>query len=190
MKMRVLGLFLLCLGAFPVQAANYQVDMAGAHAFIQFRIKHLGYSWLYGRFDRFDGKFSYDAKNPTASSVSVTIDIRSLNSNHAERDKHLRDARFFNVAQFPQAVFTSTAFKPINNGSSAILEGNLTLKGVTKPVQIQVEQVGAGPDPWGGMRIGFTGKTTITLKDFGFNVDLGPASTQAEILIDIEGVKK
>lgn len=170
-------------------AAEYQMDTKNSHAFIQFRIQHLGYSWLYGRFDKFEGDFHYDEKHPEASSASVVIDMSSVNSNHAERDKHLRDNRFFDVAKFPKTTFKSTAYVPDANGGGK-LTGMLTLKGISKEVVIDVEKVGGGPDPWGGVRQGFSGKTTVKLKDFGINYDLGKASTVAEILLDIEGVKR
>ena len=172
-----------------VSAAEYQIDTKGTHAFIQFRIKHLGYSWLYGRFDRFEGSFRYDEKAPETSSVEVTIDMSSIDSNHAERDKHLRDQRFFDVEKFPEASFKSTSFKANSTGGGT-LTGMLTLKGISKEVVIEVEKIGGGPDPWGGVRQGFSGKTTIGLKDFGINYELGAASTHAEVLLDIEGVKR
>jgi polyisoprenoid-binding protein YceI len=186
---KILLAWLLMSAAF-VQAAEYKIDTEGAHAFIQFRIKHLGYSWLYGRFDKFEGSFQYDAKQPNASTVSVTIDTNSLNSNHAERDKHLRDERFFDVAKFPQASFVSKSFVSSADGMKGKLTGALTLKGITKDIDIDVEVVGGGPDPWGGRRQGFTGKAEIVLKDFGFDFDLGPASAVAEVLLDVEGIKK
>ena len=184
-------LCIVCLVCTPMAyAAEYVIDTQGTHAFIQFRIKHLGYSWLYGRFDRFEGSFNYDPKKPDESSAKVTIDMNSVDSNHAERDKHLRDERFFDVAKFPKATFVSTSFKPSSDGQNGTLTGMLTLKGITKEIVIDVERVGGGPDPWGGQRQGFTGKTEIRLKDFGINFDLGPASTTAEVLLDVEGVKK
>ena len=85
----------LCAG--PALAADYVIDREGQHAFINFRISHLGYSWLYGTFRDFDGSFSFDAANPGASQVQVSIRTASLDSNHAERDKHLRSADFLNV---------------------------------------------------------------------------------------------
>lgn len=181
------AVMLMSMSAF---AANYKLDTEGMHGFIQFKIKHLGYSWLYGRFDKFEGQFSYDAKAPEKSQVSVVIHTASVDSNHAERDKHLREDRFFNVEKFPQATFVSTSYTPSADAKTGKLQGVLTLKGVSKAIVIDVAQVGAGPDPWGGMRMGFSGSTIITLKDFGFNVDLGPASAQAEIILDIEGVKQ
>ncbi|VDZ94625.1 Protein yceI precursor [Salmonella enterica subsp. enterica] len=72
---------------------------------------HLSYSWLYGTFKDFDGTFTFDEKNPSADKVNVTINTNSVDTNHAERDKHLRSAEFLNVAKFPQATFTSTSVK-------------------------------------------------------------------------------
>ena len=191
MKKYLLSLLLLVVAAasLPATAADYVIDTKNDHAFIQFRIKHLGYSWLYGRFNEFKGNFSYDEKNPDAAHVSVTIDTNSIDTNHAERDKHLRSKDFFDVAKFPEAKFVSTAYQQGTDGM-ATLTGNLTLHGVTRPVTLNVEQVGAGPDPWGGYRRGFIGTTTLTLKDFGIDYDLGPASTTAEVTLSIEGIRQ
>lgn len=170
-------------------AAEYAIDTKGAHAFIQFRIKHLGYSWLLGRFNKFDGGFSYDEKNPGASKINVNIDTASIDSNHAERDKHLRGKDFLDVEKYPTARFESTGFKENGNGT-ATLTGNLTLRGVTRPLTINVKQIGAGPDPWGGQRRGFEGATQFALKDYGINYELGPASREVEMFLSIEGVLK
>ena len=129
--------------AAPLQAADYDIDTKGAHAFIQFKIKHLGYSWLLGRFNKFDGQFSYDEKKPNASKVEVNIDTASLDSNHAERDKHLRSKDFLDVGKYPTAKFVSTSFQQQGQGQ-ALLKGNLTLHGVTKPVTISVKHIGQG----------------------------------------------
>lgn len=171
------------------QAADYVIDTKGAHASIQFRVQHLGYSWLYGRFNTFDGAFSYDAANPDASKVNVTIDTASVDSNHAERDKHLRGADFLDVDQFPKAAFVSTAVN-VNADGSAKVSGDFTFHGVTKPITLDVKKMGEGQDPWGGYRAGFEGSTTITMADYGLTYDLGPASTQAEIILTLEGVRQ
>ena len=76
----------------------------GRHAFVDFKIKHLGYSWLLGRFNTFDGDFSYDAKAPNESAIQLVIDVASIDSNHAERDKHLKGADFLDVKKFPKPV--------------------------------------------------------------------------------------
>jgi polyisoprenoid-binding protein YceI len=88
-------------------SGTYAFDKKGAHQFITFKISHLGYSWLYGRFNDFDGEFVYDAENPENSTVNVTIDTASVDSNHAERDKHLRSEDFLYVDEFPEASFKS-----------------------------------------------------------------------------------
>ena len=184
---KVIATSLLALGLLAGTAAHaedYTIDTEGMHAFIQFRIKHLGYSWLYGRFDKFSGNFSYDEKKPEEAKVEVTIDTTSIDTNHAERDKHLSSAELLDVKQFPEAKFVSSKY---SNGK---LEGNLTLHGITKPITIDVKEIGAGADPWGGFRRGFEGSTKFALADFGIEKDLGPASKEVEMILAIEGVKK
>jgi len=173
------------LGAtISAQAADYIFDKKGAHAFIQFRVQHLGYSWLYGRFNNFDGTFSYDEADPKSAKVSVTIDTTSVDSNHAERDKHLRNEDFLNVDKFPEATFESTSF------DGKTLVGDLTLLGVTKSVEIDVQKIGEGKDPWGGYRAGFEGTTTFAMADFGVKKSLGPKSANVEMTLSVEGIKK
>ena len=183
-----LGILLLMTGPL-IAAEQYRIDTKGQHAFIQFRIQHLGYSWLYGRFNDFSGDFNYDKDKPGNSSVNVTINVASIDSNHAERDKHLRGEDFFNVAKYPKARFVSTAFDDHGDGT-ATLNGDLTIKDVTRPVTIDVKHIGHGKDPWGGYRRGFHGTTRIKLKDFNIDYDLGPASTYAELELSVEGIRQ
>jgi polyisoprenoid-binding protein YceI len=178
-----------CMAAGVVRAADYVIDTKGAHAFIQFRIQHLGYSWLLGRFNDFSGQFSYDADNPAAASVEVQIRTASIDSSHAERDKHLRGEDFLDVDKYPQAEFVSTGYRE-NPDKTAALSGKLTLHGVTRPVQIDVEPVGQGPDPWGGYRMGFAGTTRLKLADYGIDYDLGPASREVDLYLFIEGIRQ
>lgn len=124
-----------------VLADKYLIDTEGTHAFIQFRIQHLGYSWLSGRFNTFSGTFDYDENNPDKASVQVDIDVASIDSNHAERDKHLRGDEFLDVKKFPRAKFESTSFSE-NGDGTAVLKGKLTLHGVTNPVTIDVQHIG------------------------------------------------
>jgi polyisoprenoid-binding protein YceI len=173
------------------EAADYKIDVKGAHASINFKIKHLGYSWLTGRFNDFEGDFSYDSANPETSKINVTINTASIDSNHAERDKHLKDDDFLDVKKFPTAVFVSTGFK-LESGEEdeGIITGNLTLHGVTKVISFEVEKVGEGKDPWGGYRAGFSGETTLKLSDYGITKNLGPASAHVELELHIEGIKQ
>ena len=188
---RIAGCFVALLVASTgcVSAADYEIDIKGAHASINFRIPHLGFSWLVGRFDQFSGTFSYDEANPSAARIAVEIDTASINSNHAERDKHLRNADFLDVAQFPKATFVSTAITP-DGKDKAKIDGELTLKGVTKSISIDAVVVGGGADPWGGYRQGFSGRTTLVLADFGILKELGPASKEVELDLHIEGIRK
>tara|TARA_R110000868_G_scaffold189695_2_gene433069 strand:- start:113223 stop:113795 length:573 start_codon:yes stop_codon:yes gene_type:complete len=168
-------------------ADQYQIDTKGAHAFIEFKIKHLGYSWLSGRFNTFDGSFTYSKKDMKTLTATVNIDPSSIDSNHAERDKHLRSEDFLAVKSFPKSSFVSTSYKEIDE-NTGVMTGDLTLRGVTKSVDLTVNRIGEGNDPWGGYRAGFTGSTTLTLKDYGIDYDLGPASTQVEMTLHVEGI--
>lgn len=190
MKLRTLvAAAAFAVAALPANAADFVIDSKGQHASINFRIKHLGYSWLVGRFDKFSGTFSFDDKNPAASKVKVEIDTASVNSNHGERDKHLRNADFLDVEKFPTATFESTKVEASGDGKAKIA-GKLTLHGVTKDIVIDAERVGGGADPWGGYREGFTGTTTISLADFAIKKDLGPASKEVILQLEVEGVKQ
>ncbi len=175
----------LALGATS-HAADYKIDPA--HSFAEWKIQHLGYSWMYGRFNGIDGGFSYDAANPGASAVQVTVDTNSIDSNHAERDKHLRSDDFLGVGKFPKATFKSTGFKGDANGGT--LSGVLAVHGVEKAIEFPIKKIGEGADPWGGYRAGFVGTYTMTRKDFGLDYELGPASTTVELELGIEGVRQ
>lgn len=175
--------------AQPAVAADYDIDIKGAHASINFRIPHLGFSWLVGRFDTFSGTFSYDEANPAAAKIAVEIDTASISSNHAERDKHLRGADFLDVTTFPKATFVSKSVT-VDGAGKAKIVGDFTLRGVTKPVTIDAVAVGGGADPWGGYRQGFAGKAKLVLADFGILKELGPASKEVELDLHVEGVRK
>ena len=169
-------------------AAEYDIDIKGMHAAVQFRIHHLGYSVLTGRFNDFDGSFSWDKDSPQDASINVTINTASIDSNHAERDKHLREDDFLNVAEYPEATFTSTRYNGDLNGGE--LEGILTLHGVSKPIAIDVKYIGEGDDPWGGYRVGFEGNVTLRRSDFGMTYNLGPKAETMELDLYIEGIRR
>ena len=179
----------LTLGSSALMAADYVIDTKGAHAFIQFRVQHLGYSWLYGRFNDFNGKFSYDEATPEKASIEVNIKTASVDTNHAERDKHLRSKDFLNVNKYPEAKFVSTSYTPGEDGKG-VLKGELTLNGISKIIEIEVESIGAGNDPWGGYRRGFEGKTRFAMADFGIMKNLGPKSKDVEMILSLEGIKQ
>lgn len=181
---------LTALGIANTAAAEtFTIDTEGAHASINFKVKHLGYSWLEGRFDTFAGEFTLNADDPGATSVSVTIDTSSVNSNHAERDNHLRGEDFLFASEYPQATFKSTSVEQADDGSLRLV-GDLTLRGVTKSVAIDAEHVGGGNDPWGGYREGFVGTTSFALADFGIPFNLGPASREVYLTLNVEGIRQ
>lgn len=180
---------LVLAAPISVQAADYIIDTKGGHASINVKIKHLGYSWLTGRFESFSGKFSYDEKAPEKSSISVTIDTKSFSSNHAERDKHIKGDEFLDVSKYPKATFVSTGYKA-KDANNGVITGDFTLHGVKKSISFPVQKIGKGNDPWGGYRMGFAGTTTIKLADYGMTYNLGPASTDAQLELHVEGIRQ
>ncbi|MDE0056737.1 MAG: YceI family protein [Defluviicoccus sp.] len=190
MTARVLGaLFAVAVIAFPgaaSRAAEYRIDPA--HSVVQFKISHLGFSWMVGVFDRISGSFTFDpAAGPAGQNVSVEIETASIDTGHAERDKHLRSRGFLNVRKFPNANFVSTGYE--GGAEAGTMKGNLTLMGVTRPIAIAVKKVGEGDDPWGGYRAGFEGTVTLNRRDFAAGRRLGPASETMEFFLSIEGIR-
>jgi Uncharacterized conserved protein len=191
-KLLFLLMAILSLSSFNLHAAeHYVVDTKGMHAFVTFKIKHLGYSWLEGRFNQFSGDFDYDESNSINNRVQINIDTASIDSNHAERDKHLRSERFFDTKKFPTATFVSTNWEDKGNGK-AILKGKFTLRGITKDIIINVNKIGAGSDPWGGFRRGFEGETTLHLSDYKMKESaiLGAVAEDVQIWLSIEGIRQ
>ena len=182
----MLGLVLVVgmMSSAPLMAVDYVIDKKGQHASVNFKVSHLGFSYITGRFNDFEGSFSHDASNPSASKVSVTINGRSLDTNHAERDKALRSENFLDVAKYPTITFESTGYVAGSNGAK--LMGDLTMHGVTNGVTIDVKQVGEGPDPWGGYRSGFEGNITLKVSDFGMPEWVG----DVQISLNVEGVRQ
>ncbi|APV40277.1 hypothetical protein PFAS1_13275 [Pseudomonas frederiksbergensis] len=186
-----MGAVLLAGG--QAMAADYVLDKEGQHAFVNFKVSHLGYSYITGTFRDMDGKFSFDADNVEESTVEVNVRTSSLFSNHAERDKHLGDKEFLNISQYPNARFVSTRVQPTGKNSegkqTADVLGDLTISGVTKAVVIKAVFLGEGADPWGGYRAGFEGTTTIRREDFGQVGKLAPGSSLIDLYITFEGIR-
>jgi len=192
MKHTLKLLFVACLLSFSNLAMSkpvtYQVDTEGMHASINFKIQHLGYSWLTGRFENFKGEYVYDSENLSNSNIRIEIETKSINSNHAERDKHLRSDDFLSVNKHPTSTFVSESITGSDDNMQ--IKGKLTLNGVTKNIEISAAKIGEGKDPWGGYRSGFEGSTQLKLSDFDITKNLGPASTHVLLELHIEGIKK
>lgn len=177
---------LVTVTALPALAADYTVDPT--HSFIEFKTKHLGFSWLSGRFNTIEGSMTYDPEaGPEAQAINLTIETESLDTNHEKRDEHLKSADFFNVDEFPTITFNSTGYD--GDADGGMLSGELTLLGVTKEVAFEVKKIGEGDDPWGGYRAGFEGQYTLARSDFGMSYDLGPAAEEVELDLWIEAIK-
>jgi polyisoprenoid-binding protein YceI len=176
-----------------VMAADYTVDKTGQHAFVDFKISHLGYSYITGTFKDIDGTFSFDAAKPEDSKIEFNVNTASVFTNNAERDKHISSKDFLKVADFPKATFKSTSVKTTGKNAdgkvTADVTGDLTIAGVTKPIVVKATFLGEGKDPWGGYRAGFEGNLSIKRSDFGKMMDLGPQSDAVDLYVTFEGVK-
>ena len=179
----VTTLILLALSV-PALAADYVVDKEGQHAYIIFKASHLGYSYIIGHFEDFDGSFTHDAQDPSKARVAVNIRTASLDSDHAERDKHLKGSDYLDVGKYPNASFVSTGYE--GTGTEGKLKGNLELRGISKEITIDVKQIGEGKDPWGGYRSGFEGSVTLQAADFGLPAWIGAI----EMDLILEGVRQ
>lgn len=172
------------------QAAEYVIDTEGQHAFVQFKISHLGYSYILGDFEEFSGNFNYDPDNVADSSVNVTVDVNSLDTNHAERDKHILSGDFLNASEYPEATFESTGFESTGEGEGK-LTGDLTLHGVTNEVTLDVTHIGGGEDPWGDYRQGFEGSTMLSLADYDIDMSkFPPVMHELELYVVFEGIRQ
>jgi len=166
-------------------AGSYKIDPA--HTSVQFTINHLGISNLNGRFNSIEGTFNFNPKGK--SSVKVTIQTNSLDTNHQKRDAHLRSPDFFNVKQFPEIKFVSDSVKYNAKGEATSMTGKLTLHGQTQVTTVKITPVGAGKDPWGGYRAGFDANMTIKRSDFGMNFMLGGIGDEVNITMNFEATK-
>jgi polyisoprenoid-binding protein YceI len=142
------------------------------HTEVGFTVRHL-MSKVRGTFEKFEGQI-VTADDITASSVNVTIDLSSINTGTPDRDNHLRSADFFSVETHPTMTFASTGVVDKGDGEF-VVTGDLTIKDVTKSVELAVDFLGEGGDPWGGTRVGVEATTTISRKAFGidFNIPVG-----------------
>lgn len=156
-------LFVLVTVTRAAFAAEYVID--ADHTAISFKVKHL-LSNVQGQFKEFEGKFTYDPEKPETWKVEAVIYAGSIDTNNAERDKHLRSKDFFDVENIATITFKSTSVTDVTS-TNAKLHGLLTIHGVEKPVVLALEVLGVEKDPWGNVAAGFTATTKINRKDFG-----------------------
>jgi polyisoprenoid-binding protein YceI len=163
-------------------SGTYTLDPT--HANILFSISHLGYSHYYGRFDKIDGALKFDAKAPETSSVNITTDINSIDTNNAKLEGELKE--WFEATKFPTATFTSVKVEKLS-ATTGKLYGNLTLHGVTKPVILDVTFNGAGIFPMMNVpAIGFSAHTIIKRSDFGIGQYIPMVGDEVTLTIEAE----
>jgi polyisoprenoid-binding protein YceI len=182
----------LGLAAPVVNAGTYEID--ASHSSIGFSVRHMIVSTVRGSFGEFTGSFEYDAAKPADTKASAVIKTASIDTRNAKRDDHLRNEDFFDAPKFPDITFETTRVEA--DGGTLTLFGNLTMKGVTKEIALPVTFHGPITDPWGNVRAGFEGSTTINRQDWGIswskNLDGGGlvVSDEVKLEISIEGIKK
>lgn len=181
-------------GLSTARAATETYAIDASHSSVAFSITHF-FSRVTGRFTGIEGTITLDPDHLSTGSVRVVIDAGSIDTAASDRDRHLRSADFFDVENHPRITFESSAVRA-EGGRRAMVDGILTLRGVSKPVTLEIEFLGSGPDLWGGYRGGFEARTTINRKDFGMSwnevLDSGGLmlGDEVAILINIEGLRQ
>ena len=158
--------------ATTAQIPGYVVgtwDIDASHSTVGFSVRHMMVSKVRGYFREFAGEI-VTAEDPSQSTVTATIDMDSIDTRQEQRDAHIRSADFFDVGNHTVMTFRSTAV--VAHGEDWVVEGDLTLKGITKKVELQLELNGFGPDAYGGTRAGFSAKTEISRKEYGVDIDM------------------
>lgn len=165
-------------------------ELDAVHSAVVYRVKHMDVAYFYGTFDKMEGAFSIDPANLDATNVTIKIDAESVDSNNKGRDDHLKGPDFFSVKEFPDITFTST--KATKTGADTFdLAGNLTFRGVTKPITAKGTFTGKGAGRRGGEIAGLEAKFTIKRSDFGNNYMVGKGlSDEVDLIVSLEGARK
>ena len=180
-------------GAPAVLAADtYSLDPN--HTTVGFTVRHF-FTKVPGKFTRFEGTIQYDGADLSKSSVTVSIETASIDTEVADRDKHLKSPDFFDAEKHPKITFVSTKVTPAGD-KKARVEGTLTIRCVSKPVTLDVDLLGTGPDGWGGVRSGFEARTKINRQDYGvaWNKVIEGGGTvlsdEVDIVLNIEAIRQ
>lgn len=187
LKVAIVTATLLAGAAASAAPQSFKLDPA--HAFAVFRVNHLGYSTMVGAFNKMSGQLTLDQDQLENSAVEITLNAESVDTNHEERDKHLRSPDFFNAAEFPEMTFRSTSVKKTGDNTMEIV-GDFTLLGETKPVTLEavLNKVAEHPIPtYNGVLVaGFSARTSLKRSDFGMSYALGGIGDDIEIWLEAE----
>jgi len=171
---------------------NYTLDLA--HTRLGFSARHAMVSKVKGAFNEFVGEGYIDEEEPANSHFEITIKVASIDTRNPDRDNHLRTNDFLAMEQYPEITFHTTQIEPVDETHYKVT-GDLTIRGVSKPVTIDFEYMGSQLDPWGNLRLGFEGGTTINRKDWGVNWNVAleaggfMVSEKVNLEFDVEAVK-
>ena len=171
---------------------RWEID--SSHSGIHFSVRHLVVAKVRGQFARWSGTVLLDGPDFSQAGVDVLIDASSIQTGVADRDAHLKSADFFDVAQHPEITFRGTRVEKKNQG--LVLKGDLTIRGVTREVALEVEDLGRARDPWGNERVGFSARAAINRQDFGLNwnqaLEAGGilVGNEVRISLEVEAVKQ
>jgi polyisoprenoid-binding protein YceI len=174
-------------------AGSWSIDPV--HSDVSFTVRHMMVSKVRGSFADFSGEI-VTAENPLESSVTATIDLASITTNNEQRDNHIRSADFFDVETYPTMTYRSTGVRSSADGEDFIVDGELTLHGVTREVPLHLELGGFGPDAFGGTRAGFSASAEINRRDFGVDISMPMdgggvvVADKISITLEIEAVLK
>lgn len=174
------------------QVTTYTIDPA--HSEVGFVVRHMGFSKVRGRFEKFEGSITGDPSDLSSLTANVKIEATSITTDEAKRDAHLRSGDFLDIEANPTITFESTRVTNVD-GKNFTVEGDLSIRGVTKKVELNGSYLGEGKDPWGGTRVGFEASTKVNRKDFGVNwnaaLETGGflVGDQVEIHLDVQAVQ-
>jgi polyisoprenoid-binding protein YceI len=168
-----------------------------SHTLVEFSVKHMMITTVKGRFERVDGAIVIDLDDPARSSVEAKIDASSVTTSLEQRDGHLRSADFFDVENHPSLTFVSKRVEGVHGeiGDRFTVVGDLTIRGITREVAMDVTFEGTGNDPWGGERASFSASTTIDRREFGLTWNQGLeaggvlVSNQVRISLEVQAVR-
>lgn len=188
MKRFLLIPLLTMLAASAPGAESFAVD--GAHSYVGFSVSHMVISKTKGHFNEFSGTLVYDEGDPSKSSIKGIVQVQSIDTGNDQRDEHLRSADFFDAGKFPEILFESKKIE--KRGAAWAVLGTLTIRGVTRPVEIPFKVTGKIKDPWGNERVGVElSPFTIDRRDFGLSwsktMDAGGLVVGNEVTIELAG---
>ena len=187
--MKSLTLVLALISAFVLSANaadTFKVDPV--HSFVLFSVQHMGITNTYGRFNDISGTVVFDKDSPSKSSVELSVQVESLDTHNSIRERSLKTPDFFDTKQFPTMTFKSTRVE--GSGDTLKVSGDLTIRGVTKPVTVDFKKGREGKGVFGEWRGGGETRFTIKRSDFGMNFELGEIGDEVAIILSVEGIRK